>query len=270
MSIQYKIDDLLRHPAPLYHRLPHLAEPQKAILEMDFKGVVTATWDKGGESSVPEFARGAYLRWPLSPRADGESLHNFLQSDRMRSLLERVHNGHQVDWNGSELVSHLDEHAQKARSELESVLKEKPYLERTIYNVKDWVQVNFRAEDLFASRNMNAYIQKLFNKTEDMKREELAVFLGGTLFENVENVCVNYVREAMDDGHHSYRNGRKVAQMLAEYNPDKYERLLNLYNIGAEESLPFNRDGHFDDSVPTSPHSEQNRTVVPKDADEQV
>jgi hypothetical protein len=267
MSIQYRIDNLLRHPAPLYHRLPHMAEPQKAILEMDFKGVVTATWDKGVESSFPEFARGAYLRWPLSPRADGESLHDFLQSDPMRSLLEQVHNGHQVEWNGSELISHLDEPAQIACSKMGFLLKEKPYLERTVYDLKDWVQVNFRVDDLFASRNINAYIQKLFNKTEDMKREELAAFMGGTLFEKVEKLCLDYVEQAIDYGRDSYRNGRKVAQMLAEYNPDRYEKLLDLYNIGKEESLPFNWDGHFDDSVRDSLQTERAPIVGLNDTD---
>jgi len=262
MSIHYGIGNLLHRVAPLYYQYPHRSEPQKSYLEMSEDGFVTAGWDTEISDSIPMYVRNLeYFRWPLSPNADGESLHEFLRSDPMHSLLERVHKGHSVEQDGYRQVGKLTEDAQKASLEIELILNEKPYLERKVYHVKNWLESRFSADDVVASSHINAYIQNVYGEAMNVQESECAAFFGNWSGE-VERLCANYVNRSMEESDAPNETARNLARMLVEYNPDDYEYALGQCDAHTDEVLPFNQDGHFD----TSRQSEETQAAAHLDS----
>jgi len=272
MSIRYEIEELLERFAPLYHKYSHREEPQKCYLEMDWAGLVTVDWntDPTGDPIPMDVWNKGRLRWSLSPYADGQSLYEFLQSDQMRSMLERVHEGHIVDWDSGELVGHLTEEAEAASLQIESVLHNKPYMERTLYSKKEWVESKFSVHDVIADGSISDYINNMYEEMKDIEETECSLFSDGLLYEEIEKSCVDYVERSMEDGDEPDETARKLAQMLADYS-DKYEDLLEKYDVRFSDVLPFNHDGNFNDGVHDSRQPKQTDANGSRDSmDEQI
>lgn len=255
-SIRYDIWFLLHGTrAPLYRRDPNQTEPQKVYLEMDSEGVVTV----GRYGSNPVETKGdGILCWPLSPYADAKSLHDFLQSEPMRSLLERVHNGHSVDRDHGEIVVRLTEDAQEASSRITSILENKPYMERKIYSRQDWVESKFSVRDVIARGDIRFYIHDIYEEMDDFEEMECAAFFAksGLIDQEIEKLCVDYVERSMKEDDEPDEKARKLAQMLACSDFDGHEDLPEKYDRHFSNALPFNQDGHFDDGVPALQRSE--------------
>jgi len=269
MSIQYEIERIREQPAPLYHQYPNREEPQKAYLEMDSEGVVRVDWDPdptNGDAIPMNVWNKGVLRWSLSPCADGKSLYEFLQSDRMRSLLERVHEGHSADRDSGELVGHLTEEAEAVSLQIQSILNNRPYMEREVYSRKDWVKSRFSVQDLIADGDIHSYIRDLYEEMDDAQEMEGVAFFAtdGWIDEDVKDLCVDYVERAMEEGNEPDEAARKLAVILAVSGFDGYEDLPERYDARFSNALPFNRDGNFDDGVRASQRSEQAGTEIPQ------
>jgi hypothetical protein len=268
MSIEYDIQHLLYRPAPLYYKYPDQAGPQKCYLEMNSDGLVTASWDWETDDTAPEEVQtNERLRWPLSPYADGRSLYHFLRSDRMQSLLNRVHDGHRLDPDGSH-VWRLSEDAQQASFQIESVLNDRLYKEREVHHVKDWLESRFSAEDVVSAGSIDFYIVDIHDEAMRFQEDEYAAFFG-KWGQELERLCLDYVDRAMEDGDEPDETARKLAQMLADYDRENYGDLPEKYDRRFGNVLPFNRDGNFDGVVPVSRTSEQTDAEDPRgDMDE--
>ena len=255
MSVHYRTKDLLYYRTPLYHQFPNRSEPEKAYIEMEQHGFVRAVRPSKVEIFTPmSVICKAVLRWPVSPYADGESLNEFLMSDRMRSLLERVHAGHSVEFNGSRFVGTLTQEAQDASREIESLLKEKPYLENMVYSFQDWFQSRFSVEDVFAAGGIQDYLRKVREEVRDFHEKNRRASLEGIDFDlgdAVENLCADCVEKAMK-GDGSTEVAHRLARMLVDYDPETHEDLMERFDVFLSETLPFNRDGNFDEGKPTS------------------
>jgi hypothetical protein len=257
MSIHYGIENLRYQATPLYYQYPHRSGPQNAYLEMSENGFVTAGWDAETDDSIPMYVQNREcFRWTLSPNADGESLYGFLRSDRMRSLLERVHKGHRVEQDGYRWIGNLTRDAHKASLEIESILNEKPYLERKVYHVKDWLESRFSADDVVATSHIDAYVQNVYNEAMNLQQSECVAFFG-SWGDAVERLCLDRVDRAMRTGDGPDGSIRRLAQMLADYDRDNHGDLPEQYDIHFDDALPFNRDGGFDDMAPASRTSER-------------
>ena len=257
MGIEYGIRNLLYRPAPLYYKYPDRAGPQKPYLEMNSNGLVTANWDPETDDVIPaDVSSQERLRWPLSPYADGGSLYEFLQSDGVRSLLERVHEGHSLDRVGGKLVGHLTRDAREASLQIESILNDRPYMERTVHHVREWLESNFSADDVVAAGHINAYIHDIHDEAMRVQEDECAAFFG-SWGDAVEEWCLDFVDRVMEYGDEPDETSRRLAQMLADYDPDNYEDLPEKYDERFGNLLPFNRDGNFDDSVRSSRRPDQ-------------
>lgn len=107
---------------PLYKRYPGQSQPQRAHIELDEEGTVTAGINGEIGNAVPmDVWHGRTLRWSVSPYAFGPSLEDLINSPRVIELFERVHAGRTVEWDGSNHVGRLDEDAEAAALELEAI-----------------------------------------------------------------------------------------------------------------------------------------------------
>jgi hypothetical protein len=138
-ALVLELDTLRASRAPLYHRYDREINPQPAFVLLSEEGEVSA--DSSGEigNGIPSSVwHGRDLRFPVSPFASGSDLADFLERfDRGRVLLERIHEGHSVEWDGSNYVGTLDDDAQAARDELEAALQEVE--EADVQRVEDWL-----------------------------------------------------------------------------------------------------------------------------------
>ena len=139
-TIKINTTNLRGELAPLYQRYPGQTNPQPAYIQIDEDGNVSAGYSGETGNAVPSTVwHRRTLQWPVQPSVRGDVLADFLDSPEIVALLERVHAGHQVEWDGNNHVGRLNDDAQAAAFEIESA----------IYSADDCVSVWDTAEWLF-------------------------------------------------------------------------------------------------------------------------
>ena len=114
------LDALRAKAAPVYHRYPQQISAQPAYIEMDEDGAVSVDWDSSIGNGVPMSVwHNRTLRWSIPNTLTGAALADFLGRDDVQALLERVHAGHSVAWDGSNHVGRLTQDAADAGDDLE-------------------------------------------------------------------------------------------------------------------------------------------------------
>lgn len=138
-TLVLELDNFRDSLAPLFHRYPREVNPQGALVEITEEGAVSADWNGEIGNGVPSFGwHGRTIRVPVSPFVSGPDLADFLERfARGRVLLERIHEGHSVEWDGSNFVGSLDEDAQAAREELETALRE--LKQADVQRAEEWI-----------------------------------------------------------------------------------------------------------------------------------
>jgi hypothetical protein len=133
------LDNLRSTRAPLYHHYPREVNPQGAYVLLSEEGEVSADWNAEIGNGIPSAVwHGRDIRIPVSPFVAGPDLADFLERfDRGRVLLERIHEGHAIAWDGSNHVGSLTEDAQAARVELEAALQE--VKQADVQRIQDWL-----------------------------------------------------------------------------------------------------------------------------------
>lgn len=101
----------------------HHGESYNAYLLLDENGKVytdtRAPWDNG--CPIDEW-HGCTRTWKIPAAADGDALRDALSDMHILELLQRVRNGHRIEWDGNNYVGVLDDDAEEASEELENYL----------------------------------------------------------------------------------------------------------------------------------------------------
>lgn len=135
--ITYKLDNLLERDA-LFRQFPGQYDVQPAYVQMDEDGFVSAYYSGEIGYSVPSFVwHHRTLRWRVHPSTDGHALRDLLQSDAARALLDRIHDGHTVEWDGRDFSGKLTREARDAESDLEDMLLDCPTI--NIVSAQDYL-----------------------------------------------------------------------------------------------------------------------------------
>ena len=122
-DITLDLDNLDETGAPLFRQYDGQLQPQPAYVEMDEDGEVTACYSGEIGNGVPSYVwHHRTLRWSVPSTVRGRVLKYLLERDDVVDLLERIHAGHAVDWDGNNHVGKLDADAQSASAELEVLL----------------------------------------------------------------------------------------------------------------------------------------------------
>ena len=114
-----RIDALASLPAPLYELHPGECAPQHAYLDLTTDGILYADYDSYGNNGVPfDVWHNRTLRFPLPAEISGKGLGALVT--RLLPLLERVHAGHDEEWDGSNCVGRLTDDASEARDAIDA------------------------------------------------------------------------------------------------------------------------------------------------------
>jgi hypothetical protein len=120
ITIDTRVIDSLSGSAPLFHRT-YDGDQCSAFLLLDEDGNVSidirAPW---GMNSFPiDEWHGRTQCWEISSAVHRDALRGAFSDTYILELLQRVHNGHSVEWNGNNYVGVLNEDAEEASDELE-------------------------------------------------------------------------------------------------------------------------------------------------------
>lgn len=124
-AIQFSVDNLLApdDPAPLFFRYRNEINPQPAYVIMTEDGTVTADYSGEIGNDVPMYVwLNRTLRWRVPSTIRGSCLAEKLQSLKIAALLQRVHDGHTVEWDGNDYAGKLTDDAKAADDALEKDL----------------------------------------------------------------------------------------------------------------------------------------------------
>jgi len=125
--------------ADLFHQYPLQMQSQPCFLELSEGGTVCCDWDGeiGGGVPCTVWSRRD-LRWdiPCLPANMANKL-----MEELLQLLERVHAGHTVEWDGSNMSGSLDEDAQDASEEIDEHIRNIDHDEfLRVSDADDWFQ----------------------------------------------------------------------------------------------------------------------------------
>lgn len=112
-------DNLAGRDAPLFEQWHGQEFRARLLLEED--GTCTLDTHAPWENACPAAEwYGCTQIWALPASVRGDALHCLLTDEQTIELLQRVHNGRSVEWNGNNYMGTLDEDATEAYDELEN------------------------------------------------------------------------------------------------------------------------------------------------------
>lgn len=118
-------DNLRGHVAPLYRRYPQQSQPQPAYITITEDGDVSAGHSGEVGDAVPMAVwHHRTLRVPVHAAMLGDALADLLESAEARALLERIHAGHSIEWDGSNHVGRLSDDARAALDDLHTLVRD--------------------------------------------------------------------------------------------------------------------------------------------------
>jgi hypothetical protein len=225
ITMPIDLDDLLTEAAPIYHRYPNQTAPQPGYIELDEDGNVTYDYDGAIGYAVPiDVWDGRTIRWTLPGDIRGKTLHRLL-TVKLPGLLERVHAGHSVEWDGSNHVGRLDDDASAARAEIERILADLHDDDRAaVYDVDDWVFGDGGLRSAWpTTQTIDEAVAALTEEAERQKRLDGVVVDG--------NILTALLKRAGDDYDHGHPLGRVHLQALVDAgeidqaDADAYDRI---------------------------------------------
>ena len=122
MALNFNLASLRGSVAPLSHTNPHYPQQLPAYVELAEDGEITAGWSGGIGNGVPmDVWNGRTLRMSVPHNVNGPDLADYLEGEGI-GLLEAIHAGHSVRWDGSNHVGRLTDAAHVAKEKLEEAL----------------------------------------------------------------------------------------------------------------------------------------------------
>lgn len=192
MKITMNIDNLHAGGAPLYHQFAGQSRPQPAFVELDEAAVVLADYSVIIGSGVPESVwHGRTRRYWVSCYADGKQLAEWIEGEG-RELLQRVHNGHKVIWDGNNYVGRLTDDARDAEDNIVAALRQ---FDDPSCQVQVW-----DAEEYLRPAGFDQVWPKHMTIDEAVEENELCASADGvTLSSDVRTVLLNWAAERDPD-----------------------------------------------------------------------
>lgn len=134
-------DNLRGELAPLYRRFSGQFQPQPAYVHLGEDGNVHADYcGIIGAGQPMDVWHGRTRRWGVNPEVNGDQIADLLESDKVRALLERVHAGLSIEWDGSNYVGRLTDDAREASAALERIFEDETRaVDGGVWRAGDWI-----------------------------------------------------------------------------------------------------------------------------------
>ncbi len=226
MSIIIQTSNLRGQKAPLYRVYPRQLRPQPAYVEMDEDGNVSADYSGEIGNGAPSCVwHKRTLRWSVPAEVNGDSLADYLEDAETIALLERVHAGHSVEWDGNNHVGQLDEDATAAAAVLERDLGQhaNDLTLMEIWPAADWISAGFRLAELVEHASVEA-CAALYEEGTDA-----TVVIDGSIAAAIAERAAELVRRHISSEINGDETVRRAAEILREYDAAEYGDLVQDY-----------------------------------------
>jgi len=125
---------------PVYSKYDTQINAQPAYIEMEEDGTISADYSGDiGDSTPSAVWHGVTRQWSISPTLSGADILSLVEDNL--ALFQRVHDGHAVEWDGSNFVGSLDDDAQEASDEIELIASEAES-SVAVYTAYAWIFAN--------------------------------------------------------------------------------------------------------------------------------
>lgn len=154
--------------APLYTESN--GQVWKAYLEMTLQGVCSVSQSFPSSGTSVDVWHGLTRTWELPVRIKGHVLEDLLTDGDFIELLQRVHNGHDSNWNGSNHVGTLDEEADEASDEIAELIDKLDRHEGNLWNVWDawdWISQSSLENVWEAGQTLAEAVEALIDSASD-------------------------------------------------------------------------------------------------------
>lgn len=225
-NLSVDTENLIGRVAPLYKKYPHQMEPQPAYIEIDEYGNVSADYSgEIGNAEPADVWHGRTQHLSIYPYANGDTLAEFLNREGVIELLERIHAGHTIEWDGNDMVGILDDDAKAAHDTLQDMI-DCEFSAETEWNcgrvceAGDWISEDYSIAALIEAGSVEDYADE-FEPDESEKVEidgDLCDAVAELTASNLENR--DDIRNQMSDD-----DALEAAQILVDYD-SAYKPLL--------------------------------------------
>jgi hypothetical protein len=221
-NVNVNTDNLRGEIAPLYHRYQSQTEAQGAYVQLTEDGAVSADWDGEINSTPADVWHNRTLRWSVPADIRGDELADLLESADVIALFNRVYNGHNVEWDGSNYVGRLDDDADDASDELaqifEGELNSGEY-GAAVWDAREWMD-GAGLLDNWSNQSLDEAVSEI-----EVGAKTEGVLLDGDVRDELLTWAESYIHNdrAGLDSHHLHAlldDGRIDAYDSAEYAAD--------------------------------------------------
>ncbi len=139
MATQIKITKIDTMPQiDPYHRDTGTPTTTGLIIDPQERTVAIAQdWDDNA-TPIEEWT-GRVLHSKLYARPDEDAARSYLEGDEAQALLERIVDGHSIEWDGNNMTGGLNSDGNEAYNELVNTLESLPESEWSIWQVDDYL-----------------------------------------------------------------------------------------------------------------------------------
>lgn len=124
--------------APLYQHYQGQTQAQPAYVELEEDGTVNASYDPEIGGAVPMTVwHGRDRRYPVSNSISMDGLKALLAY--ITPLLQRVHDGLSIEWDGSNIVGRLTEAAENAEAKISRICESDEWDTVDIMDAGEWL-----------------------------------------------------------------------------------------------------------------------------------
>lgn len=207
MTITFDLASLRTSVAPLSHTYPQQFNPQPAYVELTENGEVSADWSGEIGNSVPMSVwHDRTLRMTVAHNVNGPALADYLESPEALALLETIHAGHEVDWDGNNYVGTLTEEARAALERLEDVLRGFETVE--IWTANDYLFNNNSLAGLWSGRALDEVVAEL--------EEEAAMNFDGVIEGSLRDALLTEAKSKFNEDGDDGLDEHHIAALLAD------------------------------------------------------
>jgi|GEM_PF-3186983 len=224
MNITINTTNLRNELIPLYEKYSGQLSEQPAYIEMDEDGNVCADYSgEIGNAEPMSVWNGRTRQWGVDSSANGDSLADLLESDKVKSLLERVYQGHDVHWDGSNHVGRLNDDAEEASNALDEIFSPASgeYSVMEVWGAQDWISAGFFLDALIKAGSVEDYASDV---TDELYNNCSTAAIYGDMEDAVALIAAEIIRRP---SHDSDQTPFWAAKILVEYDKYKYSSLLD-------------------------------------------
>jgi len=196
---------------PVYHQYPGQCNPQKAYIEINEEGKITADWDAEIGNAVSAYVwHGRTLQILIPAAALQREIEQFIESHM--ADFQIINDGHSVEWDGSNHVGNLTDEARDMLDDLSTAAMEEIGC-ANVYDSYDYVTDSGWAD----AWPKNCTLAQAVEEFEDN------IDTDDYVPDGFEDALLSYAEHQLDNGRKLHDNAKQALIAKRKYSAEDFE-----------------------------------------------